>query len=128
MSNSPEAPGAPPHCECENEPAKAEANPLQRTLKTLKGSSRAKALVLFLTRQRDSKATPLDAARNAKARGEPTRIDLRNLQQLVRRTAGNLEARKAPLRLEWTENSIELVNQDGSRPALHIRESADVAK
>jgi hypothetical protein len=106
-------------------------DPLKQTLEKLKGSSSAKNLVRFLARQANQEATLRDTARDRnQGRREPTRKDIESTKQQVRRTAANLEVRDAPLRIEycWIQGRVRLVDRKGNRPALHINESADVAK
>src|SRR5262249_38685333 len=88
-------------------------NPLDQSLKVLKGSSKAKALITFLFQQSNRKATLLDVTRHLYGKHrEPTRFQLSNARQLVRRTAAKLDASDAPLRLEWNwSEEIELADR-----------------
>jgi hypothetical protein len=93
--------------------ASIEGTPLERTLKLLKGSSKAKSLVKFLHGETDWRSTLREVTRRFYTKGrEPTADRLESARQQIRRTAERLAARKAPLRVEydWDRDEISLVD------------------
>src|SRR5262249_30689060 len=110
-----------------------EESPLETTIKTLKGSSKAKSLVKFLDEQTSRKATLRAVTRRLYTRGrEPTAAQQETARQLIRRTAEKLDRLDAPCRVrwDWDRDEIELVgvaaNPGPAKPSG--KDVVDVAK
>jgi hypothetical protein len=94
---------------------------LKRTCDLLKGTSLAMTLVRFLGKELGKKFTREAIARHLYSKNRVPRIgQVRNAEQLIRRTAKTLAMSKAPLRIEFDFHldEISLVNPDAkSGPA-----------
>jgi hypothetical protein len=83
--------------------------PLEITLDLLKGTSKAKTLVRFLSEQSTGKATLKAVTRRLYSKGhEPTTKQQAKAKQQIRRTAKALDELKAPLRIEWDWDRDEI--------------------